>query len=357
MGGTTGVEIPFYPIYLFDKDGKPVKSMVAAYAVHHDRSVNIADAYTEEGFDFTGTKNFDKKTGYRSQSFLTVPMKNHEGEIIGVLQLINAKDPAHRRGGRVLRHRPAPGRIARLSGGDRAHQPPADQPPGEPVRVVHQPHQRRDRRQVALHRRALPARADAHHDAGGGGGRLQGRPAPGFRDDGARPLRAQDRGIAARLRQGHDPGARRGQGDQAADHLRPHRPHRHALRGGEARRGDRAAQGAPGEARAAGARTWSATRSSARRHPRNRERPRFPAPRQHRQRGDEGRGCRPGAGDRQALPLAQRRGDAARFPERGGDRGTSRSAPARSPRKSARSSTTTSRSRSRCWSRCRGPGT
>jgi HD-GYP domain-containing protein (c-di-GMP phosphodiesterase class II) len=93
MGGTTGVEIPFYPIYLFDKDGGQIKTMVAAYAVHNDRSVNIADAYQAEGFDFTGTQNFDKKTGYRSQSFLTVPMKNHEGEIIGVLQLINAKDP------------------------------------------------------------------------------------------------------------------------------------------------------------------------------------------------------------------------------------------------------------------------
>jgi HD-GYP domain-containing protein (c-di-GMP phosphodiesterase class II) len=93
MGGTTGVEIPFYPINLFDKDGKPIHSMVVAYAVHHDRSVNIADAYTEEGFDFTGTKNFDKKTGYRSRSFLTMPMKDHEGQIIGVLQLINAKDP------------------------------------------------------------------------------------------------------------------------------------------------------------------------------------------------------------------------------------------------------------------------
>jgi HD-GYP domain-containing protein (c-di-GMP phosphodiesterase class II) len=93
MGGTTGVEIPFYPIYLFDKEGGPIKTMVAAYAVHNDRSVNIPDAYTVEGFDFTGTQNFDKKTGYRSKSFLTVPMKNHEGEIIGVLQLINCKDP------------------------------------------------------------------------------------------------------------------------------------------------------------------------------------------------------------------------------------------------------------------------
>ena len=92
MGGTSGVDIPFYPVNLFDKDGKAINTMVAAYAVHHDCSVNIANAYSEAGFDFSGTKNFDKKTGYRSISFLTVPMKNHEEEIIGVLQLINAKD-------------------------------------------------------------------------------------------------------------------------------------------------------------------------------------------------------------------------------------------------------------------------
>src|SRR5713101_3673386 len=92
MGGTTGVDIPFYPIAIYDAAGKPNNSMVVAYAVLHDQTVNITDAYSEQGFDFTGTKNFDKKTGYRSQSFLTIPMKNHENEIIGVLQLINAKD-------------------------------------------------------------------------------------------------------------------------------------------------------------------------------------------------------------------------------------------------------------------------
>jgi len=94
MGGTSDAEIPFYPVHLYDNDGKPIHSMVVAYAFHHDKSVNVADAYTEQGFDFTGTRKFDNKTGYRSKSFLTVPMKNHEDEIIGVLQLINAKDRA-----------------------------------------------------------------------------------------------------------------------------------------------------------------------------------------------------------------------------------------------------------------------
>jgi HD-GYP domain-containing protein (c-di-GMP phosphodiesterase class II) len=93
MGGTTGTPIPFYPIHLYSKDGKPNNQMVAAFAALTGQTVNIADAYTAEGFDFNGTRNFDKKTGYRSKSFLTVPMKNHENEIIGVLQLINSQDP------------------------------------------------------------------------------------------------------------------------------------------------------------------------------------------------------------------------------------------------------------------------
>jgi len=93
MGGTTGTPIPFYPIQLHNKDGKPNYQMVAAYAALTGKTVSVADAYTEEGFDFSGTRNFDKKTGYRSKSFLTVPMRNHEGENLGVLQLINRVEP------------------------------------------------------------------------------------------------------------------------------------------------------------------------------------------------------------------------------------------------------------------------
>ena len=93
MGGTSGNPVPFYPIPL-NKDGQPNYTMIAAYAALTHKTVNVADAYTEEGFDFSGTRNFDKRTGYRSTSFLTVPMKNHEGNIIGVLQLLNATEPA-----------------------------------------------------------------------------------------------------------------------------------------------------------------------------------------------------------------------------------------------------------------------
>ena len=137
MGGTTGAPVPFYPIALYDHDGAPVTSMVAAYAVHHGQSVNIADAYSQEGFDFSGTKSFDQKTGYRSRSFLTMPMKDHENAIIGVLQLLNAKDRAT---GTVRAFSDADlhlAGVARLAGGDRAHQPAADQPPRGAVRILH----------------------------------------------------------------------------------------------------------------------------------------------------------------------------------------------------------------------------
>ena len=93
MGGTTGKPITLSPLPIYLEDGSPNTNMVAAYSVLNAITVNIADAYLTEGFDFSGTRQFDEKMGYRSQSFLTVPMKNHENEMIGVLQLINAIDP------------------------------------------------------------------------------------------------------------------------------------------------------------------------------------------------------------------------------------------------------------------------
>ncbi len=92
MGGTSGVPIAFYPVQLYDGSGKPNHNMVVSHSALSGETVNIPDAYMAEGYDFSGTKNFDAKTGYRSKSFLTVPMRNHENELIGVLQLINAKD-------------------------------------------------------------------------------------------------------------------------------------------------------------------------------------------------------------------------------------------------------------------------
>ena len=93
MGGTSGNQITF-PAIPLDLDGEENHANVVTHCVLAGETVNIADAYHEDGFDFSGTRQFDSNTGYRTRSMLTIPLKDHEQEIIGVLQLINATDQA-----------------------------------------------------------------------------------------------------------------------------------------------------------------------------------------------------------------------------------------------------------------------
>ncbi|WP_255539260.1 HD domain-containing phosphohydrolase [Polynucleobacter sp. 71A-WALBACH] len=92
-GGISGTPIDASPISLFQANGEPDLSRVSCYAYHREEPVNIPDVYNATGFDFSGTHELDARNGYRSQSILTIPMKDHESEVIGVLQLINAVDP------------------------------------------------------------------------------------------------------------------------------------------------------------------------------------------------------------------------------------------------------------------------
>lgn len=86
MGGKTGENIDMSPVDL-------VESNVSAYVALKGVSVNIPDVYDTDLFDFTGPKGFDQDTGYHSTSMLVCPMRNHENDIIGVLQLVNAVNP------------------------------------------------------------------------------------------------------------------------------------------------------------------------------------------------------------------------------------------------------------------------
>ena len=93
LGGTTGKEIPFPPIPLMDLNtSEPNFHNVSTYVAITGKSINIPDIYQAKDFDFSGTMAFDKRTGYRSTSSLTVPLNNHLGEVIGVLQLFNAQN-------------------------------------------------------------------------------------------------------------------------------------------------------------------------------------------------------------------------------------------------------------------------
>jgi len=91
LGGRYG-EITWEPVILKYKDGSLNYQNVSAYAALSGCVVNIPDVYFAEGFNFEGTRAFDKRTGYRSKSMLVVPLRNYENDIIGVLQIINARD-------------------------------------------------------------------------------------------------------------------------------------------------------------------------------------------------------------------------------------------------------------------------
>jgi len=93
LGGTSDTPANFPNIPLYLQDGSPNYNNVVSYTYHHNKTVNISDAYNNNFFDFSGLKKFDKINHYHSKSFLTIPLKNHENDTIGVLQLINALDP------------------------------------------------------------------------------------------------------------------------------------------------------------------------------------------------------------------------------------------------------------------------
>ena len=92
-GGKNQDPVPFPELPLYDSAGEPNDQMVVCHAALRKKTINIADAYNVENYNFSGTRQFDTKTGYRSKSFLTVPMMDNQGNVIGVLQLLNAIDP------------------------------------------------------------------------------------------------------------------------------------------------------------------------------------------------------------------------------------------------------------------------
>jgi len=79
LGGQSGRDIPYAHIPLRDAEGKPRYFNPIAHAVLTERTVNIANIYESLDFDFTDIKEFDTRHGYRSQSFLAVPLKPRKG--------------------------------------------------------------------------------------------------------------------------------------------------------------------------------------------------------------------------------------------------------------------------------------
>ena len=93
LGGTTGKPVTLNSIALYDEGGRPNHNHIASYSALTGKRVVLDDAYLTTEFDLSGTRAFDGQTGYHSKSFLTMPLTDLADNVIGVLQLINAKNP------------------------------------------------------------------------------------------------------------------------------------------------------------------------------------------------------------------------------------------------------------------------
>jgi len=92
QGGVNGDPISLPDVPLLTEDGDKNMANIVTRATILGETLVVDDAYASDDFDFSGTRKFDAMTGYHSTSFLTVPLKTLAGEVIGVLQLLNAKN-------------------------------------------------------------------------------------------------------------------------------------------------------------------------------------------------------------------------------------------------------------------------
>lgn len=103
VGGTTGEPTYGRPVELYDLAGKPHHESVTSHCALSRKSVNIQDVSTHTEFDFSSTKEFDRRRNYHTQSVLAVPMVNKRNEVLGVIRLSNAQDV----GGNVIPFSPS----------------------------------------------------------------------------------------------------------------------------------------------------------------------------------------------------------------------------------------------------------
>lgn len=91
QGGSHG-PVGWKPVPLYDESGNPKLSHIITSVYHTGESLCFDDVYETKDYDISGTIATDKSTNYRCKSMLTIPLKDHEETVLGVIQFINAMD-------------------------------------------------------------------------------------------------------------------------------------------------------------------------------------------------------------------------------------------------------------------------
>jgi CHASE3 domain sensor protein len=92
MGGTTGQQIPFESLPLYSDTGVRNDKHIAVRAVLDGTAINIPNVDEVEAFDFSGPEGQIVKVDERATSVLAIPLGDSEGDVLGVMQLVDAED-------------------------------------------------------------------------------------------------------------------------------------------------------------------------------------------------------------------------------------------------------------------------
>lgn len=84
LGGTSDNTINYPNIDIYT-DGEINKNAMVAVAAASGEIINIDDVYQCKSYDLSAAKTMDKRIGYKTISVLTIPMKNHQDELNGVI--------------------------------------------------------------------------------------------------------------------------------------------------------------------------------------------------------------------------------------------------------------------------------
>jgi HD-GYP domain-containing protein (c-di-GMP phosphodiesterase class II) len=88
-GGSSNNKVNIPPIPYTNEDGENNYANIATSSFINKRIICLDDAYEDSSFDMSGVHNFDVKMSYRTKGMLTIPLKNHEEDVLGIIQMIN----------------------------------------------------------------------------------------------------------------------------------------------------------------------------------------------------------------------------------------------------------------------------
>jgi len=92
MLGGKGAILDWPSVPLYKDDGSRIQKNLAAFVYHSGKEMSFKDVYNQHQFDTSGTRSYDEHNKYHTRSVAAFPIKDHEGTVLGVIQLINARD-------------------------------------------------------------------------------------------------------------------------------------------------------------------------------------------------------------------------------------------------------------------------